>query len=134
MSTHYLILSPRVEAQDLSVHTDLLEDLGLDYPELLDLTLQNWQHFSDTTDQDETLEALLEGYLREQQLAYRLRNYQEQQYVVRALVEILQNVYEGLMGQLGPLLRAYGLSVEIRLTRTLHKDAMVKITTGESGV
>ncbi len=126
MRTQYVIVSPRVEPHDFSNCTDLLEEVEVDYTDLVKLTLEHWQFFDPTVEAETHLRAALEQFLC-QHAVRRLHDYAHMQMLVNLLESILHQIYESIYGQLGPLLEALGLDVQIKFTRKLHHDALVSL-------
>lgn len=126
MRTQYVIISPRVDPQDFSNCTDLLEEAEVDYADLIKLTLEHWQHFDPSPETEVHLHSALEEFLC-QHAESRLRDYAHMQMLVSVLESILHQIYEGIQDQLGPLLDALGLDVRLQFTRKLHRDALVRL-------
>lgn len=126
MNPKYVIISPRVAPEEFSNFTDLLDEVNVDYTDLVRLTLENWHALQPNLDSEADLRHALEGFLCTHALR-RLRDYDHLQDTVRLLESLVHRIYEGLTSQLAPLLDTLGLDVEIRFTRSLHRDAVVRI-------
>lgn len=124
----FVIVSPKVDRNDLSVHTDALEEVMVDYADLLRLTLDNWHQFGPLPEDLEGLRASMEHHLSTY-AARRLKNYEHMQDMVALLVESITKFHENLNEQLGPLLEKYGVDVHIYLHRFLANDAIVRVET-----
>lgn len=124
----YVIVSPKVDKNDFSDQTDALEEVKVDYTDLLQLTLQHWHLFSELKEDRESLNCAVEHYLATN-AARHLDDYAHMQVMVDILVKSITMFYETLSEQLTPLLDCYGVDIQIRLTRYLHKDALIRVET-----
>lgn len=124
----YAIVSPKVDPNDLVLHTDALDQLRVDYSDLLQLTFANWHEFGSSREDDEGLRVAIENYLATYAVR-RLRDYAHMQEVIPIIVDAVTRFHENLQEQLGPLLDKYGLDVQINLSRHLHQDALIRIET-----
>lgn len=125
----YLILSPKVEPNDLSDRTDMLEQVRVDYTDLLQFTLQHWPLLEGSGPTSDELWAAAEAYLTANHAIHRLIDYAHMQQIVLTIVEAVQMFYEGLTGQLTPLLEntPYGVDLTLRLSRYSAKDIVVHL-------
>lgn len=121
-----VIVSPQVAPEEFSDHTDLLEEVDVGYTDLVRLTLENWHSLQPDPESEASLRAALETYLCDHALP-QIRSYDKLQSTVLMLEGMVYRIYEGVNHQLSPLLDALGMNVEIRFTRSLYRDAMVRI-------
>lgn len=126
MRDQFVIVSPRVEPCDIAHHTDLLDEVNLDYRDLLRLALDHWFVMDDSADGEVELRAAIETYLANHP-GHRLSNYARLHVQVAMLGQILHQIREGMEGQLNPLLEPFGLNIQVQLMRSLHNDALVRI-------
>lgn len=120
----YLIVSPRVEPSDFSNQTEQLDDLALDYTDLLRLTLQVWPAIDDRDDDE--LKLAIEAYLANHAIR-RIHNYADMQQAVMELLNPVRTFHEGMRGQLTPLIEEFGWDVRLYFTRFLHKDLLLRL-------
>lgn len=123
----YLILSPKVEPADLRSGNDTLEDLPVDFTDLLQFTLQHWPLLDGGILSMEELRAAAEAHLSQPYFITKLHDYRHMQEVVDAVVNAVQVFYDSLSGQLTPLIEPFGLDVTVRLTRYMHKDLVIRV-------
>lgn len=122
----YLIVSPKVERAEFSAQTDALDEIQVDYTDMLQLTLQHWSQFGDLPEDLESLRAAMETYLTTH-AASRLVNYAHMQDMVQLLVENVTKFHASLQEQLAPVLDQFGFDIQIRLSRHLHNDALIRV-------
>lgn len=127
--TFYVIVSPRVDMREFSHHSDALDNVMVDYPEMLRLTLQHWHQFGPLPEDLESIRASMEHHLANSYAARRIQDYEHMQEIVAVLTEVISKFHEELTGQLSPLLEKYGFDVSIYLSRLLHQDALLRIET-----
>jgi hypothetical protein len=114
---------------EFSHQADELDNVMVDYPELLRLTLQHWHQFGPLPEDLESIRASMEHHLANSYAARRIQDYEHMQEIVGVLANVLTKFHEELSGQLTPLLEKYGLDVSIYLSRLLHQDALLRIET-----
>ncbi|QVD49121.1 hypothetical protein LUCX_51 [Xanthomonas phage vB_XciM_LucasX] len=123
----FIVLSPTVGPRDISEHTEQLEQLHLDYPDLLQLALNNWGVLADTNPENRlALQAALESHFTIHH-PRRLRSYAHMQAVVNVVQQCLGRFYDDLQHQLGPILDDTGMDVQVSLHRLIDKDIMVRL-------
>lgn len=122
----FVIVSPKVDHNDLSAHTDALEHISLEFADLLQLTLHNWPLLGATDGDDEALKAALEHYLS-QHAARRMEDYAHMQELTAILKEAVFKFHSGLSDQLTPILENFDLDVVVSLKRFLHKDIVIRL-------
>lgn len=107
----------------------MLETVKVDYSDLLQFTLQHWPLFQGAGPTSEELRAAAEGFLTNSRAVYHLRDYAHMQYVTSIVVEAVEKFYDGLSGQLAPLLENtdFGLDMTLRLSRYMHKDIVIHL-------
>lgn len=128
MRDQYIVVSPRVEPSDIAHHIDLLDEVNLDYRDLLRFALDHWFVLDDSPDAEVELRAAIETFLTEHPGHY-LTNYARLQIQVMMLGGILRHIREGMESQLSPILEPLGLNVQVQFSRAMHNDAVVRITT-----
>jgi len=121
-------VSPRVDRSDLSDKTDALEEIMVDYPDLLQLTLKHWHQFGPLPEDLESIRAAMENHLATY-AARRLQSYEHMQELIAILVDAVGRFHDDLKEQLTPLLERHGIDVQIHLSRFLHRDALLRIET-----
>ena len=126
--TLYVIVSPKVDPRDLSDQTDVLEEVMVDYTDLLQLTLKHWHQFGDLPEDLESIRASMEHHLATY-ATRRLQNYEHMQELVCLLTETVTKFHEELKGQSARIVEKYGIDVSIHLSRFLSKDALLRIET-----
>ncbi len=122
----YIVASTKVAPADLSDKSPELEGIAVDYADLVTLTLSNWQLFGPLRENNEDLKAAIEGFLSKHAAA-RMEDYAHMQELVSILVDSTHKFYDGLAEQLNPILENYGLDVQVRFTRLLHHDVMLRL-------
>ncbi len=122
----HIVASPKVEPADLCDHTAALEGIALEFPDLVSLTLANWHLFGHRLEDQDELRAAVEGFLSKHAAA-RMEDYAHMQELVTILVDSTRKFHDGLVDQLNPILEQYGLDVQVRLTRMLHHDIMIRV-------
>lgn len=122
----YLILKPTLLAAEFADRTDALEDMYVDYPELIRLTLKFWNLMEDVGREREVFLAAVGGYLS-QRVAVRCKRFEEFVEYTQILSECLLELFESLKGQLSPLNEVFSNVPVYYLSRMFGNDLLLRV-------
>ncbi len=122
----YLILKPALLADEFADRTEMLEDMYVDYPELIRLTLKFWNLMEDVGREREVFLAAVGGYLG-QRVAARCKSFDEFIEYTQVLSQCLLELFESLKGQLSPLNEVFTDVPIYYLSRMFGNDLLLRV-------